>query len=109
MVQVRFEEARGALVVTPLVESLDASVAPELRDSVAPHVESRRLVIVSLSRVRRIDASGLAALVAILKRMPAGGELRLAGVNPRVGAFLSLTHLDEVFPAYEDASSALPA
>lgn len=109
MLQVRFEEARGALIVTPLVDHLDAAAAPELRDAVVPMVAARRLVVVSLSRVRRIDASGLAALVAILKQMPPGGELRLAGVDARVAALLSLTRLDEVFPTYEDASSALPA
>jgi anti-anti-sigma regulatory factor len=59
--------------------------------------------------VRRVDASGLAALVAIHKRMPPGGELRLAGVDARTAALLSLTRLDEVFPTYLDASAAVPA
>jgi anti-sigma B factor antagonist len=109
MLQVRFEEARGALVVTPLVERLDAHAAPALRDTAGPMVAGRRLVVVSLSHVRAADASGLAALVALLQRMPPGGELRLAAVAPRISALLSLTRLDEVFPAFEDASDALPA
>lgn len=109
MLQVRFEEARGALVVTPLVDRLDAEAAPALRDAVCPMVAGRRLVVVSLSHVRGADASGLAALVAILQRMPPGGELRLAAVDARIAALLSVTRLDEVFPAFQDASAALPA
>jgi anti-sigma B factor antagonist len=109
MLQLRFEERRGALVVTPLVRRLDAEVAPELRDVVGAAVAGRRLVVLSLGHVRVADASGLAALVAVLKRLPPGGELRLAEVAPRVAALLALTRLDEVFPTYEDASSAVPA
>lgn len=109
MLQLRFEESRGALVVTPLVRRLDAEVASELRDVVGAAVAGRQLVVLSLGHVRAADASGLAALVAVLKRLPPGGELRLAGVTPRVAALLALTRLDEVFPTYGDASSALPA
>lgn len=109
MLHVRFEEKDGALVVTPLIRRIDAEVAPGLRDVVAPAAETRRVVVVSLRHVRSVDASGLAALVAILRRMPPGGELRLAHVHPRVRTLLSLTRLDEVFPTTDDASSALPA
>src|SRR5512140_800992 len=99
MLHVRFEERRGALVVTPLAGRLDADVAPEFRDAVCPSVAGRRLVVVSLEHVRAMDASGLAALVAVLKAMPPGGELRLAHASPRVLALLAVTHLDELFPA----------
>lgn len=109
MLHLRFEEDRGALVVTPLVRRLDAEVASELRDAVCAAVKGRRLVVLSLGHVHAADASGLAALVAVLKRLPPGGELRLAGVTPRVAALLALTRLDEVFPTYEDASAAVPA
>lgn len=109
MLHVRFEETRGALVVTPLAHALDAAIATELRDAVAPAARERRLVVVSLAHVRSIDASGLAALVSILKEMAPGGELRLAGVAPRVRSFLATTRLDEVFPTFEDAAAALPS
>jgi anti-sigma B factor antagonist len=109
MLRVRFEEVRGALLITPLVDRLDAETAPEFRDAVGPQVAGRRLAVVSLAWVRRVDASGLAALVAVLKRMPPGGELRLAGADARTAALLSLTRLDEVFPTYQDASAAVPA
>lgn len=109
MFHVRFEEARGALVVTPLVRRLDAEVAPELRAAVVEAAHGRPLVVLSLRHVRDVDASGLAALVSILKSLAPGGELRLAHVPPRAAALLALTHLDEVLPTYGDASDALPA
>jgi anti-anti-sigma factor len=108
MLHVRFQDARGALVVTPLARALDAAVAPELRDVVGASASGRALVVVSLEHVREIDASALAALVSIQKRLAPGGELRLAGAAPRVRALLALTHLDEVFPTFADASGALP-
>lgn len=109
MFPVRFEETRGgALIVTPLVRRLDAAAAPELRETVGPMVVGRRVVVLSLSLVRSVDASGLAALVSIMKRLPPAGELRLSDVHPRVRRLLALTHLDEVFPTFDSPSAALP-
>jgi anti-anti-sigma factor len=108
MLHLRFEDLRGALLVTPLVRTLDAEVAGELRERVGALATARDLVIVSLAHVREIDASALAALVAILQRMPPRGELRLADVPPAVRAALSLTRLDEVLPI-DDTSRAVPA
>jgi anti-anti-sigma regulatory factor len=41
--------------------------------------------------------------------MAPGGELRIAHASPRVRALLASTRLDEVFPSFDDASSALHA
>jgi anti-sigma B factor antagonist len=109
MLHLRFEENRGALVVTPLARDLDAEVAGELRDQVGALAERRERVVLSLAHVRSMDASALAAVVAILQRMPPGGELRLAHVAPRVRALLSLTGLDEVLPTFDDAAVATDA
>jgi anti-anti-sigma factor len=106
MLHVRFEETRGALVVTPLVRTLDAEVAPELRELAGAMASGRAHVIVSLVHVRSIDASALAALVGVLKRMAPRGVLQLSQVTPPVRAFLAETRLDEVFPVLEDASAA---
>jgi anti-anti-sigma factor len=103
----RFEEAGGALLVTPLTRTLDAETAPELRDVVGAMARGRAVVVLSLEHVRGIDASALAALVSILKAMAPGGTLRLVGVRPPLRALLVRTHLDEVFPVFEDASAAL--
>ncbi len=56
-----------------------------------------------------MDASGLAALVSVLQRLAPGGELRIAHADPRIRALLASTRLDELFPSFEDATSALLA
>ncbi len=109
MAQVRFEERAGALLVTPLVARLDAEVAPDFRSDVGDMARGRPLVVVALANVAAIDASGLAALVSILKCMAPGGELRLVGANPAVRAFLAEMRLDDLFPMFEDADTAIPA
>jgi anti-sigma B factor antagonist len=103
----RIEEDRGVLIVTPLVRELGAAAARPLRDVVGERVRGRSLAIVCLSHVDAVDCSGLAALVAVLKRMAPGGELRLACAGPAVRALLSATQVDEVFPLYENAAAAL--
>jgi anti-anti-sigma factor len=107
MLRVRFHEARGALVATPLARTLDATTAIELRDVVGESASGRALVVISLAHVHAMDASALAALVAIQKRLAPGGELRLADVAPRVRALLIVTHLDEVFST-DGTSGGLP-
>lgn len=109
MLHVRFAETNGALIVTPLVTHLDAGTALDFRTTVGAAVAGRRLVVVSLSHVRSLDASGLAALVSVLQRLGPGGELRIAHAGPRVRALLASTHLDELFPSFDDATSALLA
>lgn len=109
MLHVQFRISGEALLVTPLVRRLDASVAGELVAAVEGHLRGRRLVVVSLANVATLDASGLAALVAIHQRMAPGGTLRLAHARAAVRSLLEATFLDEVFPAFEDAASALRA
>jgi anti-anti-sigma factor len=107
MLDATFEETGGALLVTPLVASLDAEAAPGLREVVGERAEGRVRVVLSLAHVATVDCSGLAGLVSVWKRMAPGGELRLAGASRSVRALLAETHLDAVFPVYEDAAMAL--
>ncbi len=107
MLEVEFEETGGALGVTFGHARLDAELAPEFRAVVGERARGRSLVVISLSRVRWMDASGLAALVCVLKRMEPGGELRLAGVGRPVRALLRATRLDEVFSLADEPAGVL--
>jgi anti-sigma B factor antagonist len=109
MLHVRFAETNGALIVTPLVRRLDAETALDFRATVGAAAAGRRLVVVSLSHVHAVDASGLAALVSVLQAMAPGGELRIAHVGARLRGLLASTGLDELFPSYADATEALLA
>jgi anti-sigma B factor antagonist len=109
MLAVDFRDADGALVVTVRHRRLDAEIAPEFRAIVGEAARGRAAVIVSMSRVRHVDASGLAALVCVLKRLAPGGELRVVGAAPPVRALLAATRLDEVFTVEGEASGAVSA
>ncbi len=106
MLHLRLEHRNGSLVVTPLAPRLDAEAALELRTRVAEQLRGRQRVVVSLEHVAGMDGSGLAALIALLKAMPPGGELRLAHVGASVRALLVRTRLDELFPELDDPSAA---
>ncbi len=104
---IRFEEQGGTLVATPLFKRLDAQAAAEFRRVLGERVGGARLVVVSLAQVVFIDSSGLAALISVLKRVPAGGQLRLAHANSAVRSLLSLTRLEKVFPSFDTVEQAL--
>ncbi len=103
MATVSFEEAGESLLVVPHYPALDAEVAREFADRASARARGRHRVVVSLRDVGAVDASGLAALVVVLKRMPPGGELWLTDVRDPVRALLELTGLDELLPIAQPA------
>jgi anti-anti-sigma regulatory factor len=109
MLHVRFEQSGAALLVTPLAARLDAAAASEFVAATRDLVRGRPLVVVSLAHVGAMDATGVAALVALHRQLPPGGALRLAHVRPGIRALLAETFLDGLFPAFEDAAAALRA
>jgi anti-sigma B factor antagonist len=85
---------------------LDALSAPELRPLLDDLVQQRRRdVTVDLSDLRRIDSSGVGALVSLYKRVRAqGGEVRFAGVTAQPRIIFKLLRLDLVFALGEEAA-----
>lgn len=104
---IQFEETPAALVVTPRLKRLDAVAAVEFRGVVAPRVEKARVVVLSLADVAFMDSSGLAALISVLKRLPAGGQLRIAAPSSSVRSLLSITRMDKVFSIHDSLADAL--
>jgi anti-sigma B factor antagonist len=107
MLRVRLELRGGALVITPVVRRLDAAAASEFVETVREHVRERSRAVVALEHVDAVDASGVAALLAILKAMPPGGTLHLAGARPAVRTLLEATFLDRLLPTFDDVPTAL--
>jgi anti-sigma B factor antagonist len=107
MIEVRFDEIDGVLVVVPLVKRLDCANATSFRDVIIDRVSGKDRVVLALGNVRYIDSSGIGCLVQIIKRMPAGGQLRLAEVDDRVYTLFKITRLDRIFPAFEDVAGAI--
>jgi anti-sigma B factor antagonist len=104
---IHFEETPEALVVTPRIKRLDALVAVEFRSVVIPRAEKARMVVLSCADITFMDSSGLAALISVLKRLPAGGQLRLAAPSASVRSMLALTRMDKVFSIHDSVAEAL--
>jgi anti-sigma B factor antagonist len=70
-------------------------------------------IVVDMSKVSYLDSSAIGALVACHSNMKnSGGQLRLAGVTPRVSTVFKMTGVDKVLsldPTREDSVSALSA
>ena len=79
--------------------SLDVNTAPELAPTIDKIVEERRpRVVVDLSGLDLIDSSGVAALVALYKRLRAvGGQVMVIGARDQPLAIFKLLRMDKVF------------
>ena len=98
-------------VVAALSGPLDATRAPTLREQLLRLLrpDASRLVL-DLSQVGHIDASGLAVLVGTERRARLlGGSLSLAAARPAVGMALRVAGLDrllDIFPTVQSAVSS---
>ena len=106
---VRFDEMDGVLVVVPLARQLDIVNASQFCDATLDRLSERALVVLDLGAVRFMDSSGIACLVRMIKRMPPGGQLRLATVDRKVETLLVMTRLAPLFPSFGSVAEAVKA
>lgn len=83
-------------------------VAPRLREMVAQVVAGGSThVVVNMAGTEFMDSSGLGALIGCLKiARQAGGDLRIANVQPQVKMVLELTSMHRVLTPYESLEAA---
>jgi anti-sigma B factor antagonist len=79
--------------------TLDVNTAPELAPVIDKLVEQKRpKVVVDLSGLELIDSSGVAALVALYKRIRAqGGVVQVTKARDQPLAIFKLLRMDKVF------------
>jgi anti-sigma B factor antagonist len=82
--------------------------APKLREFVTDVIAGgSSRIVVNLQDTAFMDSSGLGALIGCLKAArQAGGDLRIAAVQPQVKMVLELTSMDRVLTAYASAAEA---
>ncbi len=82
--------------------------APRLREFVGEVIAAgSNRIAVNLDKTAFIDSSGLGALIGCLKAArQAGGDLRIAAVQPQVKMVLELTSMDTVFTSYASGEEA---
>jgi anti-sigma B factor antagonist len=90
---------QGDLTTLKLAGSLDVLTAPELMPTIDQIVDQKRpRVTVDLSGLDIIDSSGVAALVALYKRLRAvGGQVTVSGARDQPLAIFKLLRMDKVF------------
>jgi len=99
----------GTAEVVSLSGTLDAWSEPEARAALKEILgEGRTRLVLDLSKVRRIDSSGLSALISVLKSArSAQGDVVLLSPSPAVVSVLRLTRLDQILEAFDDEAAAL--
>lgn len=106
--EVRLTKASGVLVATPLGRWLDAQTAPALQRDVAAEIEAgAHQVVLDLSEVVNVDSAGLGAMIRLLRLIPAGGRLVLAGCAPAVQKLLQQSRVDHLLPTYAGSREAV--
>ena len=70
--------------------------------------ENRKKVVFDLSELNYIDSMGVGILVMCSGKMTrAGGELRMASLQPRIAELMKITKLDQIFRFYPTATVAI--
>jgi anti-sigma B factor antagonist len=108
-------ECNGATVIKPIGDRIDLSVAGELRAELLRLIEAgRHHLVVDMEHVLFMDSSGLGALVSALRALKmlngdgeAGGDIRLANVQPSVVSLLEIIRLHRVFASYPSVDGAV--
>ncbi len=82
--------------------------APKLREFITDVIAGgSNRVVINLEKTAFMDSSGLGALIGCLKAArQAGGDLRIATVQPQVKMVLQLTSMDKVLTPYGTAEEA---
>ena len=99
----------AASIVVPFHGELTIKEAPALRDSLLTAIRSgAQIVIADMTDVSFVDQSAMGVVVGARTRLVSnGGELRLAGVQPKVVRVIGLLGLENDLPVYPSVEAAL--
>jgi len=91
----------GRLVAGREVERLEALVTEQLG------LNQKRFVL-DLSGLDYTDSSGIGTIVSCLTKVKkSGGDMRMAGVNPRIARMFKMTGVDSLMSMYPTVAEAL--
>lgn len=72
--------------------------------------EGARKVVIDLAAVSYLDSASIGCLMDVHRLLrEKGGELRLAGLQPRVETMISMTGVHKIVPLHRDEEDALAA
>lgn len=95
-------------IVTCEGERLDPSFAQTFLNSMQEFIRKGRMnIVLDLLKVKRVDSTGLGAIVRFLKEINSHGQLVLCGVDEMVLSLLNITHIAPEFIEAADRDDAL--
>jgi anti-sigma B factor antagonist len=111
-INISIQESRGVSVVVVSGRIVFGEEANALRREVKPLVQTAgAAVVIDLKDVSYVDSGGIGALVGLYTTArAAGGQLKLAGANPKVLHVLQITKLADIlgmFPTSAEATASL--
>ncbi|MEM6308220.1 MAG: STAS domain-containing protein, partial [Pseudomonadota bacterium] len=95
------------VIARPDGPRLDSPNALDFKEALRKVAETTDVnMIVDMRHVEFMDSSGLGALVAVSKLMPAPHQMIFANLQPLVARVFELTHLNRVFTILPDGEIA---
>lgn len=91
-------EDNGRTVILVGEKRVDSVIALRFKDRLREMIgQAQPIVELDLSAVDFIDSSGLGAVIAVRKTLPAGRTLELSGLTSSVARVFRLTRMDMMF------------
>lgn len=93
-----------------VVGRIDSSTAPQLEKALQKNIdEGRYRIVVEMSGVEFMSSAGLRALLSAVKQVRRfnRGDLRLAGVHPKVKKAFDLAGLNQLFEFFDNDVDAV--
>ncbi len=91
-----------------LKKRIDASNSSELQKAFAHWLQQTNRLVFDCTELDFIDSSGLGAIVSCLRKtLEHHGDLKLAGLGPKVAMVFELTKAKKLFSIFSDSSEAI--
>ncbi|HUS18551.1 MAG TPA: STAS domain-containing protein [Terriglobales bacterium] len=105
------QQVHGVTVVKASGRIVFGEEANALRNEIKPFVQAGAAnVVIDLTDVVYVDSGGIGALVGLYTTARAGGgDLKLAGANPKVRHVLDITKLSGILGIFATAEEAVAA
>ena len=102
------EQAEGVTIIA-FEGSLDTNTAADAQVRLNGLVRGGATkLLIDFAALEYISSAGIGVVVATAKKLsPAGGSLRLCGLNETVSQIFEITGLNKVFRIFEDRRQAL--
>ena len=102
-------DKQGDLAIVHVAgDRLDAAATGAFKQAMTDGIgDGTARVLLDLGAVEFVDSTGLGAIVAVMKRLPADGVLVITAARQPVRRLLQITGLDRLFRQFDSVEEAL--